>query len=615
MNSIRPIYLVLKNIGPFGNKMTRIDFPRPGESMLIKGDIGSGKSAILSALFWCVTGKKIKGNSTTLVNTINGKDAYVESAWTVPGLSEPLVIKRGMKPSLFEVSHMEKTLQSEMQDELAKIMHITDPQVMLNLCVLSVSKSLPFFGLDKQSRLGFLRTFIDTDLLDRLSVRAKETHLESKRVSSALDSEIKALGRQLLSIEQELSSCSTEQASLPKVMSDDERTKAESMIQLGDKLLDQAENDLSAYRNKQVDYEQSIDMSKFYKSPSDVKKLCDIMSSPVIDQVATDYDTVRAEASNMSREISTTKAHLAEAEEAANHVTSESCRAHFEEMAENSRAKLAELDIKFTELTKRRDELADRKDQVDRYVRETANSYNEIIRRVENTVRDFRKRNGELKGTLQIDDRNRLLRAEASSQSDKRKSLERLLADAKQTIDEKTLAKATEDRRLLMAETYRAILDNTWSFMTTRMIPYLNSRMPHYMKELGLDFTMTLDPTDITKPIFRGRPGVGDLKLDDLSTGQLRALSFCLAHSLRDLESNIHGIQIGFLAVDELASNFNPAMVSDAMDFEFRNMKETNSSLILITHDLSLQQRPEWDYILHVERGVFTSVRLEKSAV
>ena len=128
MTNIRPLYVIIRNFCSFGNQPTRIDLPGPGETMLIQGPIGSGKSNIINALFWNVTGRKHKKG--TIVNTVNQGEVMVESGWHIPGLSEPLVIKRGTKPAHLSVTGIPGTLQRGVQEVLDEKFGLTDPQVL-----------------------------------------------------------------------------------------------------------------------------------------------------------------------------------------------------------------------------------------------------------------------------------------------------------------------------------------------------------------------------------------------------------------------------------------------------------------------------------------------------
>ena len=178
-DTMYPLYIEIRNLKSFGNKLIHIDLPGPGESMLIHGKVGSGKSAILDGLIYNLTGKKI--GSRTIINTVNKKNLYTKVAWHVPGRPEPVVIERGQKPALFKVKGLKGTLQKEKMMELAQLVPITDPQLLLNLCVLSASKSLPFFNLKKQQRLEFLRNFVDATELDARAEDAKNLNLQATR--------------------------------------------------------------------------------------------------------------------------------------------------------------------------------------------------------------------------------------------------------------------------------------------------------------------------------------------------------------------------------------------------------------------------------------------------
>ena len=607
-NKIRPIYVELRNFGSFGNKVTRVDFPGPGESMLIRGPVGSGKSSILNAMFWCITGKKMSRKGGTLVNTVNQKNMVVTCAWVIPGEKEPLVVTRGMKPAQLKVSGVDGTIQKEMAQELTRRLPITDPQVLLNLCILSVSRSLPFFDLGKQDRMGFLRNFVDTQLLDTLAVRSKNVHLDSKRESDILSGEVRVLTSQVASMANKLHTTVCDDEKPTKAMNQDYRAKVERGKTVALKLLKRADEDLSSFSTGVYTVEPDDLPDREYKSPEmgqDILANIEALGLSGLNEKLKGLQDIKRKI--LARLESVNKS-ITNAEADASGIESIECRAYFDSVVLLHRDDLAILKPDLQQVNSVLDDLENKVEQTNSKARKIKRGLGDIQTSIIQARQRLQADISQLTTMLDFDDKARQHVNEIEAKKAAWTTLDGLRKETEAKLEEMSIRQATLSRRTMIAAEYRTILDSTWSYMTRRMVPYLNSRIPVYMKALDMDFHMALDSSDISKPIFKGRPGVGHLKLEDLSTGQKRVLSFCLAHALRDLEATTHGVDIGFLAVDELSGNFDSDLVDRMMEFEFGYMGSHQSSLIVITHDIALQQRSEWDHIYSVDRNVFSTV-------
>jgi len=609
---IRPLYLKMRNFSSFGNREVHIDFPGPGETMLIMGDIGSGKSSILHALAYNATGKKV--GQETIVNTINQKDMRTEVAWSVPGLEKPLIIKRGMKPSSFEVTGIDGTLQKEVAGQLEKKLPITDPQVMLNLCLLSATKSLPFFDLKKQDRLQFLRNFVDTTKLDKLSDKAKDINLKVDRKTDTLRSEIESLKEQISDIQKSIDSKMSSKSDDIPILSEDERKALDEEIESGLLLIKYIQNDLARIDGgtfdsslpspgKNLGYMDRTERTEAETKLEDLKALHH--------EIQGDINKVEQIKAEISGRVRSSQSAISSAESDAKRIESPDCRAYFDELVEGYKQTLASLHKDLQQIT-------EHLQPVTQKLSDTTLEYSTLYSRLKEDRELIHKvKLGVDEQLIPIlrrikeDDENRKKQERIQLEKDAISDMVKLLEGTKAKLEEREEELASADRLFLISKEYRKILDNTWGYMANRMVPYLNSRIPYYMERLEMDFHMVLDPRDISNPIFRGRPGVGDLKLADLSNGQKSVLSFCLAHALRDLEESTYGVRIGFLAIDEFTAAFDSSKVDTVMNFERRHAHDTQSALMIITHDVNLQNQ-EWDKVIKIHRTNFSEIEVIK---
>ncbi len=105
-----------KNFLSSGNQFTEIDFEKNHTNLII-GTNGAGKSTVLDALTFVLFNKPFrKINKPQLVNTTNEKDCLVEIEFTVN--SRDYLVRRGIKPNIFDIEVNGKQLHKESDDRL-----------------------------------------------------------------------------------------------------------------------------------------------------------------------------------------------------------------------------------------------------------------------------------------------------------------------------------------------------------------------------------------------------------------------------------------------------------------------------------------------------------------
>ena len=105
-----------KNFLSTGNQFTQVDFLEY-QTNLIVGTNGAGKSTILDALTFALFNKPFrKINKSQLVNTTNEKETLVEVDFEVN--NREYVVRRGIKPNLFDIEVNGELLHKESDDRL-----------------------------------------------------------------------------------------------------------------------------------------------------------------------------------------------------------------------------------------------------------------------------------------------------------------------------------------------------------------------------------------------------------------------------------------------------------------------------------------------------------------
>jgi DNA repair exonuclease SbcCD ATPase subunit len=165
-----------KNFLSSGNYWTEIKLDQ-NTATLIVGHNGAGKSTILDALTFVLFNKPFrKINKNQLINTINEKDCLVEIDFSVSG--KPYQIRRGMKPTLFEIYREGVLLdqvsssndqQKWLEQSLLKLNYKSFTQIV----ILGSSNFIPFMQLSSQHRREVVEDLLDIKVFSTMNDVAK----------------------------------------------------------------------------------------------------------------------------------------------------------------------------------------------------------------------------------------------------------------------------------------------------------------------------------------------------------------------------------------------------------------------------------------------------------
>jgi len=166
-----------KNFLSTGNVFTELRLD-DSPSTLIVGSNGAGKSTLLDAICFALFNKPFrKINKPQLINSINEKDCLVEVEFSVG--SKEYLVRRGIKPSIFEVFLNGKMLNQEasavdqqraLEQNILKLNYKSFTQVV----ILGSSTFVPFMQLPPAHRREVIEDLLDIKIFSTMNVLLKD---------------------------------------------------------------------------------------------------------------------------------------------------------------------------------------------------------------------------------------------------------------------------------------------------------------------------------------------------------------------------------------------------------------------------------------------------------
>lgn len=526
--------LTYKNFQSTGNTPIEIDLTK-SHSTLIGGLNGSGKSTVLEALCYVLTGKSMKKTTLArLVNSTNKKELLVTLDFEKNGHQYTVI--RGIKPNIFEIYRNGDMLNQDaaakdLQEKLEFITGI-DYNSLTQMIVLNLERFKPFMEMTAQER----RTIVE-DILD-ISIFSEMTDIQKKKIKE-LESSSKAILNDINVVTAKIDSI---QAIIDKSQQSNDKhlTELESNINECFDLIDE-------YEKEFVDVNEELIVQSEEKLQALKKERADYQSK--LQFVLRDIDKIEKDTKFYE------KGHCP------------TCNHEFDDKEEQLKKLTKQKDELFDEggiLSEAVDELTKQIDDLNETIK------NENSKKLENQRVQNKIDNTHNKAILLASEHEKLLAKTTNDVDDLKNQVETLKND-------KFTKSSDYDIIVKKIDTEKVVLDvlsdkGVKSTIVKDYIDFINYRVNDYLS--GMEFFLNINLDESFNETFSGlKQG---MVYADLSTGQKRRVNLAIWLALIEVSSMKNSVVSNALFLDEILENIDSEGIQLFMKLLKEKMPDRN---------------------------------------
>lgn len=564
--------ITVKNFCSYGNYPTSIQLNKDATTLVV-GKNGAGKSTILlDGIFFVLFDKPYrKVTKGQLVNSINKGGTIVELTFNTK--NSKYLIRRGIKPNLFEIEKdgkkldntvRNKDLQSHLEEDILKLNIKTFGQTV----VLGSSSYVPFMQLDAAKRREVVDDVLGVSVFTTMSDLAKE--------------DLSITNKELQKIDTEYQICKNNSIMQKNLITVMESNK--------DDIIEGYKSDIGGFKE-------------------DIHNL-ELLNENLLDKIENEKKNI-VDVTESSSSLESEKVRLLSSLQTANKKVQE-----FEHMAKCPTCFQQVEDLhKDTLLTRVNDKIQQLEEaicQIDKklpdvYLKEESNfkastNIQYYKSSIEENNREINRFRNQIKSIEQkLNDISSDNDSKIQTEKDKLKQLITEAKSLKKTIDELQQTKAIQELSV------KLLKDNgIKASIVKEYLPIFNSLVNQNLKEYGFDIQLSLDENFKESINSRGRE---NFSYYSFSEGEKEKIDYSIMLALRKIAITKNAAHINVLNLDEiLDGSLDQESRNVTLDILSRDVDKSN--IFVISHT---ESNPGfYDTILCVEKkGDFSTIKVD----
>ena len=229
-----------KNVFAYGEEVQRIDYSSDGKLILLKGQSGAGKSAILSLPILVLYGKLTKVTKSAIANRVN-KHGWVRG--TIIKGQHKYVIEREFSPNSLKIWKDDEEVDlfgtSAGEDYIEKEIIEIPITTFTNMITISMKKFKSFLSLSPTERKGVVDEIFDVRIINMVFDQLKK---DAKEIGASINGD----NSTLFSLTSTLNNANNE---LLKIQQNNATPEAQAQIEENKKKIEELNQQLMQYND------------------------------------------------------------------------------------------------------------------------------------------------------------------------------------------------------------------------------------------------------------------------------------------------------------------------------------------------------------------------------
>jgi DNA repair exonuclease SbcCD ATPase subunit len=521
----------IKNFLSFGNNETVFDYQKGINvvTSIIEGTTkrnGGGKSSLLvDSLSFALYGRPLRGdahiNKENLINDVNGRECSVSVDFKID--KDEYTVTRTIKPNGLTIIHNGQDVKFDSmkntQDWLINKIGISHT-CFSNILVLNVNSSQPFLAMDAALKREVIEDVLSLNVYGRMADLAKSVHLSAKGDKSVVETELRSYIKQLQVADDSLKSLKAKQDAF-----DDEKRKH----------CEDIENDIKSLQSKfdslvidETDYSNQLEVAKATLSSIDSKMV-------MLVKRETEFKKELKDSSDWLKKLE--------------HETS--CPTCKTVLADSPMAQkfMQECRDKVNSCSGSLSDIAAKKDVGQKARNAKVNDISCLEEKIR-SIASLKSRKDIIES--QIDAKKIELVKEQSRTLDLGSVISEEKYEEYKNAVKKAEAKMAESVNTFeYSKLIRSMLgeDGVRKFVLSKIMPFFNTKINHYLKIMGSDYSLIFDNNLIEKVITRNRE---ERNYHNFSSGEKKRIDLAILLSLMDIAKVQNSVDTNILVLDEV---------------------------------------------------------------